>query len=79
MVWQSDPELGCLLAGLGHEVLPGQMETVGGTLLPLGRPYSPPLPAGPYVAFASLTTPQGVIVAQPLTFRVTRRGEVVKP
>lgn len=79
MVWQIGPELGCLLAGLGHEVPPGQTRAVAGTVLPLGRPYSSPLPAGPYVAFASLSTPEGVIVAEPLTFQVTRRGEVVIP
>lgn len=79
VVWQTDPELGCLLAGLGHEVPPGQTRAVAGTVLPLGRPYSPSLPGGPYVAFASPSTPGGVIVAEPLTFQVTRRGEVILP
>lgn len=79
VVWQTDPELGCLLAGLGHRVPPGRTRAVAGTVLPLGRPYSPSLPGGSYVAFASLATPGGVIVAEPLTFQVTRRGEVVIP
>ncbi|WP_216322573.1 hypothetical protein [Deinococcus aestuarii] len=77
VLWQTDTHLGCLLAGLGHRVLPGQTEGVAGTVLPLGRRFDPPLHAGHYVAFASLATPEGVIVAEPLSFRVTRRGEIV--
>lgn len=79
VLWQRTPEMGCLLAGLGHEVPPGQTRAMAGTVLPIGRPYGPLLPSGPYMAFASLTTPEGVIVAEPLTFQVTRRGEVVIP
>lgn len=79
VLWQRDPGMGCLLADLGYRVPPGQTRAVAGTVLPLGRPYSPSLPVGPYMAFASLTTPEGVIVAEPLTFQVTRRGKVVIP
>lgn len=72
VVRQTAPEPGCLLAGLNHEVQPGQTQTVAGTVIPA----TPPLPTGQYVAFASLSTDGGVIVAEPLPFRITWRGQL---
>lgn len=46
VIWQTDPELGCLLAGLGHRVPPDRRGQWRGPCWPSGAHTVHPCPAG---------------------------------
>lgn len=71
-----DDEFG-LLAGLRMFVPPGEWAPVASSVILLIGLPDRALAPGRYVAFGVIRTGGGVIVAQPLHFQLTRRGELL--